>query len=62
MGVLDFCINHAGDPQFLAECSNQTKVIEIANRDSGSGHDDLPAKSSNRSEPPIAVKHRKTRN
>ncbi len=26
-------------------------------RDSGCGHDDLPAKESNRSERPIAVKH-----
>ena len=55
-------IDHAGNAQFLAECGDQTKVIEVTDRDSGSGHDDLPAKESNRSEWPIAVKYQKCKN
>ncbi|MFQ2911910.1 hypothetical protein ACK3YB_11400, partial [Aeromonas caviae] len=49
------CVNTV--PVNTYECGDQTKVIEVTDRDSGCGHDDLPAKESNRSERPIAVKH-----
>ncbi|MBQ1783050.1 MAG: hypothetical protein II007_05295, partial [Gammaproteobacteria bacterium] len=40
----------------------QAEVIEVTDGDAGSGHDGRPAKSSNRSKQPIAVKPRKWEN
>lgn len=55
-------IDHAGDIELLAQASDQAEVIEVTNGNAGSGHDERPAKSSNRSKQPIAVKPRKREN
>ncbi|HFF6257284.1 TPA: hypothetical protein ACGD5A_003117 [Escherichia coli] len=55
-------IDHAGDIELLAQASDQAEVIKVTDGDAGSGHDERPAKSSNRSKQPIAVKPRKREN